>query len=72
MQKRLAYPHTYVKGIIPKKKFGKICKVESSTLEIKGIFLSRLARNLQKPRHPRVLQGSDRRAGEAARLGYAA
>jgi hypothetical protein len=55
-----------------KKKFGKICKAMQPTIENKGNFLARLARNLQKPRHPRVLQGSDRRAGDAACIGYAA
>jgi hypothetical protein len=47
----------FVKCIIAKKKFGKICKAKQPIIENKGIFCGRKSPNPAKARHARVLQG---------------
>jgi hypothetical protein len=52
--------------ISPKKKFGKICKLQSSAIENKGKFWGWNRRFPSNPRHPRVLQGFESADGEAS------
>ncbi|MGA2795298.1 MAG: hypothetical protein ABSE69_17580, partial [Roseiarcus sp.] len=61
--------NSLISPVSPKNKFGKICKAKSSTIENKGNLSAPNRRILQRPRHPRILQGLSRRAAQGGQDG---